>query len=62
VVTLSRVSVSMLHRLKSFRLKLIAPLVGYSGHPKSSKCVDSKSSRSQLITNSVNAFENEIFY
>jgi hypothetical protein len=52
----------MLHRLKSFRLKLIAPLVGYSGHPKSSKCVDSKSSRSQLITNSVNAFENEIFY
>jgi hypothetical protein len=31
-VTLSRVIVSMLHLLKS-----VAPLVGYSGHPKSSK-------------------------
>jgi hypothetical protein len=27
--------VSMSHRLKAFRLKPIAPLVGYSNHPKS---------------------------
>jgi hypothetical protein len=33
VIALSRVSVSMSHRLKAFRLKPIAPLVGYSDHP-----------------------------
>jgi hypothetical protein len=32
VITLSQVSMSMSHRLKP-----IAPLAGYSGHPKSGK-------------------------
>jgi hypothetical protein len=37
VVTLSRVIASMLHVLSRRRLKPIAPLIGYTGHPESSK-------------------------
>jgi hypothetical protein len=36
-VTLSQVSVSLLSVLSHCRLKPIAPLIGYSGHPKPSK-------------------------